>query len=367
VADNIFLGGNPPFQPMVSIANGDVDQPGGGAATAFPQFFMTQDPVYKIPSAWNWNAAVQREIGFSTTLELGYVGRVGLHQERTRELNALQPGTIQANPGLDVNFLRPYKGFAFINLGENAGRSVYHGLQVEMNRRFSNGFSYGLAYTLSKVEDNAHDRRAQPWNPFDDRIFWGPSDFDSRHVAVVNFVYELPALRDRSGIVSQVLGGWQLSGVMQFQTGRPTTIGRTTDIAGIGSGNQFQPYEMNGDATLPRGERAFSQGAGDQNFWWRTTEGGNPIFTAPAAGTFSQTQTRNLLNRPGFQNWNLGVFKNFPIGERQRIQLRGEFFNLPNHPNFGTPNEDPASAVFGKVTNKTNDRRNIQLSLRYSF
>jgi hypothetical protein len=367
VADNIFLGGNPPFQPMVSIANGDVDQPGGGAATAFPQFFMTQDPVYKIPSAWNWNVAVQREIGFSTTLELAYVGRVGLNQERTNELNALQPGTTQANPGIDVNFLRPYKGFAFINLGENAARSAYHGFQVELNRRFSSGFSYGLAYTISKVEDNAHDRRAQPWNPFDDRIFWGPSDFDSRHVAVINFVYELPFLRDRSSLAGKLLGGWQLSGVMQFQTGRPVTIGRGNDVAGIGSGNQFQPWEMNGDPELPRGERAFSEGASDQNFWWRTTQNGNPIFTAPAAGTFSTTQTRNTLYRPGFQNWNLGVFKDFAVAESQRVQFRAEFFNLPNHPNFDTPNEDPTSAVFGKVTQKTTDRRNIQLSLRYSF
>ena len=173
VADNIFLGGNPPFQPMVSIDNGLADNPGGGAATGFPQFFMTSDPVYKIPSAWNWNVMVQREIGANTTVEVGYVGRVGLHMERVRDINQLAPGTTQANPGINPNFLRPYKGFAAINLGENAARSEYNGLQISVNRRFTRGLGFGLAYTLSDNKDNATSRRHQIYNNLDDSNYWG--------------------------------------------------------------------------------------------------------------------------------------------------------------------------------------------------
>ena len=219
VADNIFLGGNPPFQPMVSIANGQADNPGGGSRVGFPQFFMTQDPEFKIPSAWNWNVTYERQILGDSTVSVAYVGRVGLHMERERDLNALRPGTRQANPGVSVDFLRPYKGFAFIPMNENAARSEYNGLQVELNKRFSRGLTYGLAYTYSKSMDNANDRRQRLVNPFDDFNMWGPSNFDTRHVLVVNAVYELPFLRSGQGILSTVLGGWQITGVAQFQTG----------------------------------------------------------------------------------------------------------------------------------------------------
>lgn len=374
VADNIFLGGNPPFQPMVSIDNGLADNPGAGEATGFPQFFMTSDPVYKIPSAWNWNFTVQREIGFNTTVEVGYVGRVGLHMERVRDINQLQPGTVQANPGINPNALRPFKGFAAINLGENAARSKYNGLQISVNRRFSQGLLFGVAYTLAENKDNASDRRHQIYNNFDDRNFWGWARDDTRHVMVANFVYDLPIFRDTSRVSGKLLGGWQVSGILQFQTGTPPErsgrcgcIGTTDDFAGIGV-RQAVPWEVSGDPVLPSGEQAFSSGAADDNFFFRTTDGsGNDLFTPPAPGTFSRTQTRNsLMHGPGFQSWNFGLFKTFAIQERHKVQFRAEFYNLPNHPNWNQVNANATSATFGKVTGKSNNR-NIQLSLRYSF
>ena len=371
VSDNIFLGGNPPFQPMISIAAGQADNPGGGARTGFPQFFMTSDPVFKIPSAWNWTVGVQREIGWNTTVEVGYVGRTGLHLERERELNALRPGTLQANPTINVNALRPFKGFAFLPMGETASRSEYNGLQLEVNRRFTNRLSYGFAYTYSKSMDNASDRRARLYNPFDDRNYWGMSGFDTRHVAVFNWIYELPYLREQHGVLGKVAGGWQVTGVIQFQTGTPITIGRGVDYAGIGSGSEGQPWNVNGDAGLSRGERAFANCVGsicENNFWFRTTTpSGGAIFTQPAAGTYAN-QNRNSLPfaGPGFQNWNIAGFKEFLITEQHRVQFRAEFFNFPNHPNWGGASTDPASATFGKVTSKSSER-NIQLSLRYNF
>jgi hypothetical protein len=369
VSDNIFLGGNPPFQPMVSIANGQADNPAGGRPSAFPLFFMTTDPMFKIPTSYAWNATVEREIGLATTVSVAYVGRVGLYLERERNLNPLPVGTLQRpeNAGVNVNVLRPYKGFAVIALGENAARSTYNGLQIEVNRRFTNRLSYGVAYTYSKSMDNASGRRERIWNPFDDRIYWGPSSFDTRHIAVLNFIYQLPFLRNRTDLAGKLLGGWQITGVTQFQTGTPFTVGTGEDFAGIGSGDEFQPWNRNGDPVLSRGERKFSQGAADQNFWFRTRNAdGSAIFTTPQAGSFSTTQTRALFNHPGFQNWNLALFKDFVITEKHRMQLRGEFFNFPNHPNWSGAETNPRSGTFGKVTSKTSER-NVQLSLRYSF
>jgi hypothetical protein len=367
VADNIFLGGNAPFQPTVSIANGSADNPGGASSAALPQIFQTQDPVFKIPNAWNWSFTVQREIGYSTTVEVGYVGRVGLNLERERELNALRPGTTQANPGVNPNALRPFKGYALIPMNENAARSEYNGLQVELNRRFTRGLSYGFAYTLSKSMDNSSGRRDRMYNPFDDRIFWGKSSFDTRHVAVFNWIYEIPLLREQKGVAGKVLGGWQLTGVVQFQTGTPFTVATTDDFAGIGRVDS-SPWNQSGDPFIPRGERKFSESTADSNFWFQPrTSSGTAIFTAPAAGTFAN-QNRNSVNvhQPGFQNWNIAGFKDFRVTERHRVSFRAEFFNFPNHPNWSGSDTNPRGANFGKVTSKGSNRE-IQLSLRYSF
>jgi len=375
VSDNIFLGGNAPFQPQVSVSNGMVDNPGGTEVTNFPLFFMTIDPRFKIPSSWNWNVSYQLALGFNTTMELSYVGATGAHLERVRELNALQPGTLfdPVNAGINANALRPFPGFSFINLGENAARSEYNGFQLNVNRRFSDGLAIDFAYTISESNDNASSRRDQLWNPFDDTTFWGNSAFDSRHVAVINVIWELPFMRDQRGALGNLLGGWQISSVAQFQTGTPFTIGRNQDIAGIGVGNQFQPFEMlsgRGIRIKPE-DRGFSEGPDDPTrFINTTTPDGRPIFFAPEPGTFAQNQSRNTYHNPGFNNWNLGIFKSFRVATirdvPQELEFRAEFINALNHPNLGPVNTDPQSAAFGRVTEKESQRQ-IQLSLRYSF
>jgi len=369
VSDNIFLGGNPPLQPMVSIANGQADNPAGGRPSRFPLFFMTTDPVFKIPGAYTWNFTYEREVGFDTLVSVAYVGRTGVHLERERNLNALPLGTLfkPENKGINTNVLRPYKGFAQIALGEMAARSEYNGLQLEVNRRFTRGLSYGLSYTYSKSVDNASGRRDRINNPWDDRNFWGPSSFDTRHVAVINFIYQLPLLRGRNDILEKTLGGWQVNGIAQFQTGAPFSVATSDDFAGIGAVGEGQAWDMLGDWKLPRSERKFSQGAADQNFWFRTKlPDGSPLFVPPAQGTFSKSQTRNMLYNVGFQNWNLAVFKDFRIREGHTLQFRSEFFNFPNHPNWGGADSNPRSGTFGKVTSKGGNR-NVQLALRYNF
>ncbi len=369
MSGNILLGGNPPFQPAASVASGSVDRPGGATTAGFPFYFMTTEPVFKNPSAYNWNFTVERELGFATTVSVAYIGRVGLHLERTRDLNQPALGTTQnpANRGININVLRPYKGFASIDMREMATRSKYDGLQIDVNRRFTRGLSFGGAYTLSKSMDTGSDFRARLYNAFDASNFWGASDTDTRHVAVLNFVYEFPFFNKASGISRQVLGGWQLTGVTQFQTGTPFTVATAEDFAGIGSSDP-QPWEVNGSPALGRGERQFSQSAADSNFFFRTIgSDGKPLFTTPSLGSFSKTQSRNSkLYNPGFQNWNLAFFKSFPVHEQHRIQFRAEFFNWLNHPNWGGADANPRNATFGKVSGK-NGERNVQLSLRYNF
>ena len=366
VGGSVFLGGNPPLQPMVSISNGLADNPGGGRPSFFPLNMTTRDPVFKDPSAYTWNVTVERAVGFQSTIEISYVGRRGLWMERERNINQLAPGTVQANRGVNPDVLRPYKGFGPIRMGENAASSIYHGLQLGWNRRFTKGLSYGVAYTYASSKDNASNYRDLLPNNFDDKKFWGPSNFDTRHVMVLNFIYEVPLFRDTQRLSGKLLGGWQFTGVSQFQSGTPFTVSTGDDFAGVGVGSGNQYWNISGNSNLPRGDRKFSEGATDQNFWFAARNAdGTSIFRAPAAGTFGN-QTRNTLYQPGFQNWNLALFKNFPFKEHHRVQFRLEAYNWPNHPNFGNADTNPLSGTFGKVTGKASERQ-LQLSLRYSF
>ncbi len=368
VTDSAFLGGNAPFQPMVSISNGAADTPGAGPSSAFPLYFATTDPTFKIPSSYVWNASYEREIGFKSTVTVGYVGRVGLNLERTRNINELPLGTLflPQNKGINTDVLRPYKGFSTINVEENSGRSEYNSLQLEVNRRFSRGLSFGFGYTLSKSEDNSSSRSSTVLTAYNDKIFWGPSDYDVRHMAVANLVYEVPLFRDQTRLTGKVLGGWQLSSIMQFQTGQPFNVTTTNDFMGIGS-TGGEPWNINGSANISKGDRAFSTSPSDNNYYFRITKAdGTPIFTQPANGTIANQTRANRLYNPGLQSYNAALFKEFAITERHRLQFRMEMFNFPNHPYWSGLVINPTATSFGKVTTKTGNR-NIQMSLRYSF
>ncbi|MCZ2150998.1 MAG: TonB-dependent receptor, partial [Bryobacterales bacterium] len=365
VSDSVFLGGNPPFQPTVAVANGLVDNPGGSATGSinFPLIVTSQDPIFKNPESWQWNATVERETRFGM-LEVAYVGRRALHQQRERNINALQPGTVQANPGINPDYLRPFKGYGTIRVTNNDATGRYNGIQIGFNKRFAKGLSYGLAYTFSKSMDDGSMQRDILPNPFDGHNLWAPSDFDRRHVFVGNVIYELPFFLKSQGWKRSVLGGWQTTLVMQAQTGTPFTVGTGDDVAGIGpgNGNNSMPATIYNVVSDPHiSNPAFAASNSEANFYFDPK-----AFAAPGATTFTTQRNRNMLYNPGFQNWTGALFKRFSITERQAVTFRGEVFNIPNHANWNGADTNPKSGTFGKVNNK-NFERTFQLSLRYSF
>ena len=372
VYDSVFLGGNPPWQPMVSVTNGLADNPGAGPQTAFPQFFMTIDPRYKIPRGYNWNATYQRQLTRDTTVEVGWVGSTGNYLSRERDLNQLPTGTTfrPENAGANVNYLRPYKGYANIPMLEHSGRSEYNALQLEVNRRFAKGLSYGFAYTYSTTYDNNSGPRDGFIDTYNQYLNWGKSGNDSRHITVLNYVWELPFFNgSQSRLVKTTIGGWQLSGLVQFQTGTPITVGNGDDYLGIGSTNG-KPWNLNGDPDRPQqfaNRNSSGKFTGITDFWFNPTKGGSAWATKPANGTLPN-QNRNSIsfNNVGFQNWNIAAFKSFKFTESQFLQFRMEAFNFPNHPNWNGVDANPTSATFGMVTGKGSER-NVTLSLRYTF
>ena len=369
--DSTLLGGNPPFQPQVTVSNGSVDNPGGAggnAAATLPFGINGQDTVFKHPTSYMWSTGVQRELPFGFVGDITYVGRRGLYLQRERNINQLPVGTIQdpANAGANIAFLRQYKGYNVIRLSENAGRSTYHSLQFSADRRYSNGLKVGVAYTLGESTDNGSNKRDVLYNTYDDTIYEGHSQFDRRHTVVIHYIYDLPFWRDPDTLMKNLLGGWQVSGSTFLRTGQPFSVVQTgQDTAGVGDQGFGQPLDLVGDP-------------GDMNYVLYSGPGTEAFNTAafarPAAGTFGNSP-RNEWYNPGEQQWDLAIFKYFDVGGTRKIQFRAEMFNFLNHPNLGSIHTnstqgqnyaDPNNANFGRITGKSG-QRDIQLSLRFLF
>jgi hypothetical protein len=379
VSDSVFLGGNPPFQPTANVTFGNADNPGGTSTNVLPLTVTTQSRNFKNPEAWNYNLTVEREMFFNSLLSVGYVFRRGLHQQRESDINQPTPAAIAANPGVSIDALRPYLGYNSIRETDDVASSTYNGLQISWNKRLSKGLLFGVAYTFSKSMDNGSNQRDIIPDTYYAGNLWGPSEFDVRHIAIVNFLYELPIFRNSHNFAGKTLGGWQISGIYQAQTGQPCSVGKANDYAGVGvdgsvcgtavgSTGVGEYWVMNGSISYP-GNFDSANGA-QNNFWFKTTNpNGTPIFTAPATGTFNlQPGIRDNIYSPGLQNWNLGLFKKFAVTERFGFQFRAEAFDALNHPNLSPVNLDPTNVTtFGKITGKTNDSRNLQLSLRFYF
>jgi len=380
VSDSIFLGGNPPFQPNASVSFGSVDNPGGNGTNQVPLVVTTQSKAFKSPEAWAWNAAVERQLPWKTQFSVGYIARRGLHLQREADINQPTTATVTnpANVGININALRPFKGFGSIRETDNVANSIYNSLQIAVSRRFASNLQFGASYTLSKSMDNGSNQRDVVPDTYNPALLWGPSEFDARQILTINYLYDLPFLRHRSDMLGKALGGWQISGITQYQSGLPCSIAGPNDYAGVGLDSNFG-CGVNGQYWVVNGHPNLVKTFGPTGTWFSTTNpDGSAIFTQPPAGTFNGQLVRDLVYQPGFENWNMSLFKKFPLTEKRGFEFRAEAFNVWNHPNWGGASGggiqfNPTNLkTFGKVLTKGggssgSGERNLQLSLRAYF
>jgi hypothetical protein len=359
-------GFNPPLSEMATVINGNVDAPGGAQRRTFPLVMAMFSPDYANASSWAWNVTTDRQLPWQHSMQLSYVGRSASNLERARNINQLQPGTIQANPGVNANALRPYKGFGTITLYETTGRSRYNAMQLAVSRRAPRGFGYSLAYTLSKTKDDGSTRLEILPNAYDDSGYYGISGLDRPHVLITQASYRTPALMSAPGILRGVLGDWNIGGVLQAQSGAPFDVTTTTDIAGVGPGSGPQYYNLIGDPNAGRTEFNGTRAAWFNPCLVRTpTCDLDPAFRAPAAGTYATTWERNLLRQPGFWDLHMSLRKSVAVAAH-RVELRWDVFNVLNRPTLGNATTNPTSADFGYITSKTGSRT-MQIGLQYVF
>ncbi len=303
---------------------------------------------------YNYNFNIQRQLRPGLLLELGYMGNTGHKQIGTRLMN--QP-RLPSDPNNPEPFAArmPYPslvpGFSQV---VNYQWSNYNAGFVKLEQRVWNGLSYTVAYTWSKLLDNA----ATPQNMYDWRPERALAGNDVPHNLIFSYVYELPFGRGktfhlRNRALDAILGGWQLSGITNFRSAMPLTIFTSGDIANVGTGNQ------RGNATGIKPQRLDPR--------TNNLRGFDPAaYATPPRGTFGNL-ARNTQRGFGINNWDVSFNKNFwipPLGEASRLQIRVEFFNFFNHTQFrdmGTTVNVPAT--FG-IVNSTYDPRIMQLAAK---
>jgi hypothetical protein len=297
-----------------------------GAVVAAPTIPLTVRPtgVWENPYTHNYFFMIQQDITHGILLDASYVGNLGRELPYVTPLNVALPGTGVA--GLPFTSQLPVTG-------EGTGlTSNYNALQVNLTKRLSRGIGMSVAYTWSKADDYG----TYLLDPFDRAANYGPADWDRTQMLTLSHTFDVPfgtgSHHLNSGVVGEILAGWQLNGMFEFGTGTPYSVLASPvscDCAGVASvfAAPVGPTStINGQATF------------------------NPaLFTEPTPGTFG-TAARNLYRGPGFTNYNLALSKAFRVSEQAKIEFRGEAINLLNNVNYGNPIANLASPAFGTPT-----------------
>jgi hypothetical protein len=353
----------------------------GGANTFLGQSITFFNQNLKNPYMQRWQLAVQRELPGNSVVEVSYVGNRGVRQQVTKNLNAL-PDRYLSTTGLrdqtTINFLGaqvpnpfypllpgtslsgqtvprsqlllPFPQFTAINYNTNQGYSYYHALQTRFEKRFSQGFQASVSWTWSKLMQATGYLNAG--DPMPEKVI---SDQDRPQRVVITGIYELPFGPNKRfgssvhGFARQVIAGWQISGVVQHQTGQAIAWGNvlfTGDVHNI---------------PLPKDQR---------NIWeWINIDAGFNKVSAQQLGSNLRTFSTRFtgIRQDGQNNLDAVLVKNFTIREGFQAQLRTDWFNALNHPQFLAPNASPTSSAFGVVSGEWSSPRTIQFALKFLF
>jgi Carboxypeptidase regulatory-like domain len=388
-----------PFSYLANpFPNGFQQAPGSsqGLYTLLGQNLQTMDRGRLTPYSQQWNFGVQQTLG-NFLFDIAYSGSHGVHLFGPLNYNQLPDqylalgntlrsevpnpfyGTITSGPLSTPNvqysqLLRPYPQFNGVTAESNSyGNSIYHSLQLKVERRFSNGFGMLLSYTWSKLIDDVLPSDTFGGFPgetfsagniqdyYNRRAERSVSSFDTPHYLTFNSNWELPFGKGKpffnaSRWGNSILGGWQLNGILNIHSGQPLGLTTVTNTA-YNYGSVQRPNYVGGAVTTsgPIADRL--------NNYFNVN-----AFAVPAPYTYGNTaRLLDYLRAPGAVQLDMSLYKNIPIRDQMHLQFRAEVFNLLNHPQFDLPNTVIGSPQAGVISDQVNTPRDIQLALKFLF
>ena len=365
-----------PFSPQIVRYGVKFQDPYGGTANPFPQAFAPFIPPKDVsfvtplgqfgvfnqgfrPSYMEtWNLTIERELMRNMAVRASYIGNQGRHLSYGLDVNYAQyvPGKSTV---ANIQDRRPYQDFGSVLNAFSDANSSYHGLQLSVERRVSESFSFEANYTRSKAIDELSSEptpgQGSSIIPYSRRANRSVADFDYPHRFVLSYVWALPKLASSGALLSRVVGGWESSGFWTMQSGSPFSIASGTDrsLSGLGIDNADVVGNPRLDTSRSRNDLIAQ--------YFNTA-----AFAPNAPGTFG-TAPRNLMRGPGRTNFDLALMKKIAVKERVNLQFRSEFFNALNHTNLGNPyNNLNTTSRFGKIESAGSPRI-IQFGLKLSF
>ena len=363
-----------------------------GAGTGLGQAIAVWGNDPTTPASYQWNLDVQRQLPHAVLIDAAYVGNRGVHLAGPRQINtlptaylaqgtallqtvknpffgAITAGTMAQPNVIASRLLRPFPQFEDVNyINNTAGNSIYHALQLKLEKRLSAGLSFLAAYTAAKlitdvpwaassIGPNNGSGTYQDWNNL--RAERALSAQDVSQSLALSYTYELPFGKGKwRGPAQWVLGGWQINGVTKANTGTPLALSTSTNNTNsLGGGSR--PNSNGRSAALPGGRSTNDE----VNQWFDIN-----AFTQPAPFTFgSVARTLPDVRSPGIVNFDFSLFKNLALRERINLQVRAEYFNIFNHAQFAPPATALGARGFGSISSTAVLPRVGQVALKLTF
>jgi hypothetical protein len=356
---------------------------------------------------------IQQQFTPTFFLDVGYFGTHGTHLIGLVDLNEAQPnsfagkvsptnvsstcilpgtgtGGVAAVPAFVsttcdrvLNQIKPYKGYFAVDAVRSIFSSNYNALQVKATKKFSGASMIDVNYTWSRdLTNSQNDYSTPPQNTYNINGDYGRAALDRTNVIALDYVWELPWMKDQRGLIGHVVGGWETSGIVAINSGLPLTItesggsqivygytnalgmtsgGYASDAAGLGIlGNTNAGLRPNMIANPKNG---YGQQIHTRQQWFY-----RGAFAAPQPGSGQVgNEKRGVVDGPGFNRIDVGLFRNFKIHEGINFQFRGEAFNVLNHTNLGSPGVTATtSSTFGVITS-ARDNRILQVAGKLRF
>ena len=373
-----------------------------------PASIGTVPPRLLNAQTMQYNLTIEREFAGQNLLSVAYVGNLGRHLFRSRELNFVPYGATTKNvpalagtTGCDASgncdvqsilinnlqsniFFTPYRGYGTISSLDPSAISNYNALQISFRHPFGHGLTAQIAYTYSHALDDSsgQDGQAPSIDPGNLSRWYSTSNYNRRQVLVANYIYNLPFFKNLSNsFLKQVLGGWSVSGITTFTTGNPIDFG--CGVSGFSSG-MGEGYRCNtvGNLQVVKGTTNDPQ-FGSTPTWFNPAVTTQPVmsqlYSNGEAGMFGY-MGRNLLTGPGQNNTDFGLLKDFEFpwfgSEHSTLQFRADTFNTFNHPQWrGVHAGCSGSIGFGQPCTQTGNGevsaaynpRLVQFGLKFSF
>ena len=386
IGSESMLALNPPFlsdttfsqqlgstTPVFQLKNGFPDSLFGNTVNLTTQQIRAQDPNQRTPCVEQASLETQFLVTPNTVFDVTGVGNWARRMERLRNANQGMIITVNGSPAVQFPYANLNNNATgqhdFLELATNDGNMNYAGLQLELNRQPKNGLSYGIDYTWSHSLADYVDREngtPEPQNAYNYSAEMSNSAFNIGQRFVANLIWEIPVginrrfLSHGNRLVDTLVGGWNANSIVTGQTGLPFNVS-APDESFTGPDHLSRPNCVGNPYAGATRNTAELTSNSTTAFYM------NPAaFAIPAPYTFGNCPPRNLT-APGMQNVDFSLFKVVPIHEQRRAEIRAEFFNFLNHPNFGFPVSTLGSASFGHITSTSTPPRNIQLAAKIYF